>query len=105
MVREYVGSGRIAEIMAEFDKRRRDKRQVESEEWKQRVADDAAFEAEIEGLCRIADLLGRAVLVSCGYHNHRGEWRKRRGKEEKGQRQSKKTRCEMRSTSRRDFPS
>lgn len=79
VVREYVGSGRVAELSADLDILKRNERLVDAAGQKQRVAEDAALDAECERLSRLADLLGRAVLLSSGYHNHRGEWRKRRG--------------------------
>ena len=81
VVREYVGSGELAVLAAEWDRGAREERQAEAARWHERKAQDAALEAKLDEACRLADLLAEAVLLAAGYHrHHHGEWRKRRGK-------------------------
>ena len=68
VVREYVGRGRVAELMAKLDALDREKEREERR-----------LDADLEALIETTDLLARAALVAAGYHQHkRGEWRKRR---------------------------
>jgi hypothetical protein len=71
VVSEYVGSGPLAELTAEReDAEREARRQAEHEE------DEIG--TEIADLCDLALLLARAHLLAEGYHQHRGNWRRRR---------------------------
>lgn len=79
VIREYVGTGPIAELAAEMDaleRRRREEgaetRRIEREHLK-------ALDAPVAKLCEDSETLARATLVASGYRRHdRGEWRKRR---------------------------
>jgi hypothetical protein len=91
VVREYVGTGPIAEIAAQTDARERAYCKAEAEakrEERKRLgtADDAVTE-----LCEAVDNLTRATLLAAGYHqHHRGEWRRRRrGKQAEEARQER----------------
>ena len=79
MVREYVGIGPIAELMAKMDAVERAKSKAEREAmWAERER-SASIEASVDALCETADLMAWTALVLAGYHQHkRGEWRKRR---------------------------
>ncbi len=80
VVREYVGTGPHAELMAAIDAGRREEREAkaaaersEREEWR-------AMDAQLLALCGLADTLATWSLEAAGYHRHkRGEWRRRRG--------------------------
>ena len=81
VVKEYVGSGPIAELAAAADERDRraelDRRESEKAE-RERLE---AFDREIDAVCEAIDLAARAALVEAGYRQHnRGEWRLRRGR-------------------------
>ena len=65
VVREYVGTGPVAELAAAADSLRR--------------ADRLAALAPLMELSRVADLMARAALLAAGYHRHsRSSWRKKR---------------------------
>jgi len=51
VVREYLGGGRIGEILAGFDMLKRDERLTEAAELKQSRAEEAALDAEVEQIC------------------------------------------------------
>jgi hypothetical protein len=78
----YVGSGRVAQICAADDAiRRRD--QAAS-----RATDRAARQAEAQIDRQLAEAesalaaMTRATLLAAGYHEHKGQWRKKRHEKE-----------------------
>jgi hypothetical protein len=79
VIKEYVGTGRVAELYARLDalarERRANERQdraVEQDSWN-------ALEAQTDELIRITDALVAATLTVAGYYRHdRGAWRRRR---------------------------
>jgi hypothetical protein len=79
VVREYVGTGRVAEVAAQLDALERARREREALATRQQKAELTALDAELNALTERADLLARAALLAAGFHRHkRGEWRKRR---------------------------
>jgi len=80
VVREYVGTGPLAQLAAEMDALDRQRRQEEAEAWRVEREYTEALETPIEELCEATEVLAQAALLAAGYHRHnRGEWRKRRG--------------------------
>jgi hypothetical protein len=76
VVREYVGTGPLAELAAQTDALRQEEREARRAE----LAELAALDAPLDDLAELTDLLARAALVAAGYRqHHRGDWRKRRG--------------------------
>src|SRR5262249_28117638 len=79
VVREYVGRGPVAELVAQMDILERQKRQAERAEQQAERAELEALDRPLNALNDLADLLACAALLAAGYHQHkRGEWRKRR---------------------------
>ena len=79
VVREYVGTGLLAELAAEMDALERLRRVEEAEAWRAERERLEALEGPVAKLCEITEALARAALLASGYHRHnRGEWRKRR---------------------------
>jgi hypothetical protein len=79
VVREYVGAGPIANLVAQQDAIERQKREDERAEWRAKCAELEALDAPLNELDDLADLLARAALVAAGFHQHkRSEWRRRR---------------------------
>ena len=79
VVREYVGSGPLAELAAAWDAEERQERAAERERARQAEARDAPAVAALAELGRVLDGLAAAFLVGAGYRRHnRGEWRRRR---------------------------
>jgi hypothetical protein len=80
VVKEYIGRGRVASLIAQLDgiereqrSQRRDDLEIDRQHW-------AALERPMLELDEIADLLVTAALTAAGYRRHdRGEWRRRRG--------------------------
>jgi hypothetical protein len=79
VLREYIGTGRVAELIAEIDALERDRRQQKAMALRRAKAELAALDAELKPLAENTDLVTRAALLAAGYRQHnRGEWRKRR---------------------------
>jgi hypothetical protein len=85
VVREYVGSGLVGALAAEYDRRARVQAEKKVALWtalrrRLKSADDAAGD-----FFATAEALTRSALHLVGFHqHHRGEWRMRRGGEEPG---------------------
>ena len=80
VVREYVGTGPLAELAALMDDEDRLRREEEARAWREEKERIRALEVPMEELCRAAEVLTQAALLTAGYRKHnRGEWRKRRG--------------------------
>jgi hypothetical protein len=81
-IRQYVGTGQVAELAATEDSRRRVEREIETRE---RLAEEARFFEGQEPLLRLfqsMEVVARAALTAAGYHRHqRGEWRQHHGRE------------------------
>lgn len=80
VVREYIGAGIIGEIAAAQDARARQQRSTEREDERRVLAEIEALEHPLLGLGSVCDALVQSALEKAGFHNHRGQWRKRRGK-------------------------
>jgi hypothetical protein len=79
IVREYIGTGPLAELVALQDEAERRRREEEARAWKREREDLEGLDAEAGELCELAEFLTRAALLAAGYRQHnRGEWRKPR---------------------------
>ncbi len=78
VVREYVGTGEVAEALAHADetirKSRRAKAECEREDL-ERARQTARTGEDVDAA---AEILARAEMVAAGWHRHKGEWRRRR---------------------------
>lgn len=80
VVREYLGSGPVAELAAALDAVEREQREAEEDEARQARRQAEALDAEIGQLCGAVEALAHAALQAAGFRrHHRGEWRKQRG--------------------------
>lgn len=78
VVREYIGGGEVGALVARLDAVDRERREFERECWRLEKEEMEAFDASVEKVCQMADIIAKAALVAAGFHNHRGEWRRRR---------------------------
>ena len=84
VVREYIGAGVIGELAAEQDaierRQREEQREAEQKAWEEL----GALEQPLVVFAEVCDALVWEALKAAGYHNHRGQWRKRRAKKKEG---------------------
>ncbi len=80
VIREYVGTGLVAELVAGRDaaeRRQRAEPELAIRGERNRLA---PVDAALEAFDTAAEAMARTALVAHGYRqHHRGEWRKRRG--------------------------
>jgi hypothetical protein len=81
VVCEYVGSGEVATAAARADAEARAHRREEAAAQQAERDWWESLDADLTALCAWADLVARAVLVAAGYHQHKGQWRKRRARD------------------------
>ena len=77
--KEYVGGGLLGEVAAKLDETERLRRKEEVAYWtaeRERLEGSAAFVYELE---EAAEVLTRAHLLASGCHQHKGQWRRKRG--------------------------
>jgi hypothetical protein len=81
VVREYIGTGKMAQLVAKMEALERQRRALERAD-RQALRDELnALENAVVEVCDKSELLARAALVAAGFRQHkRSEWRKRRGK-------------------------
>ena len=84
IVREYIGCEPVAALVAQIDLQERRIRMAEADQKRARKAEEVALDDLVDEVARTADLLARGVLLAAGYHDHRGEWRKARGRTKPG---------------------
>lgn len=88
-VREYIGSGPLAELIAQGDEAERQERLESAVARRQDVAELRAEIADVEEPLVLfrgnVSLLAAGALLCAGYRQHdRGEWRKRNGDDSHG---------------------
>jgi hypothetical protein len=80
IVREYIGGGRVGELVAQMDALERQKRETERACDQMEREEVELLDAPFAELNELAELLAHAALLATGYQQHkRGEWRKKRG--------------------------
>jgi hypothetical protein len=86
VVREYVGTGHLAELAAQLDALERERKRQEAQAVYDEEAQRAALDADVQALIETTDLVARAALLAAGYHQHkRGEWRQRRERDDRAE--------------------
>ncbi|HID75771.1 MAG TPA: hypothetical protein EYP56_07215 [Planctomycetaceae bacterium] len=78
VVKEYLGRGEAAHWAAMMDLWDKQQRQQQTDRHRQRKAEEKALEDQLDNVCHLARLATWTQLLLSGYHNHKGEWRKRR---------------------------
>jgi hypothetical protein len=81
VVRQYCGSGPLAQLAAaqvEVERSRRGLRRLAERHQREEME---AFDDQVNEVNRLADLLAQAALIAAAYHQHdRGQWRRKRDK-------------------------
>ena len=83
VVREYIGGGEVGSLVAQMDAIERERRNLERERWRLEQEEMEAFDNSVAKVCRMAEVIAKAVMVAAGFHCHRSEWRRRRVQEKK----------------------
>jgi hypothetical protein len=79
VVREYVGAGEVAQLVAQMDALEREQRRLKALEHRQEKEELKALDDDLKALSAKIDLAAHAALLAAGFHRHkRGEWRRRR---------------------------
>lgn len=79
VVREYYGKGYFAKLVAELHDLERQQRSCATGVYVFARLDLRAMEEAMKRISEDGALVGRALLLAAGYHQHKGgEWRKRR---------------------------
>jgi hypothetical protein len=76
--KEYVGAGKIAQLVAHADETIRCSRQAKAEREREDLARARELASRAAELDEVAEALARAEMVAAGYRRHKGEWRRRR---------------------------
>jgi hypothetical protein len=79
VVREYVGSGTLAELAAEMDDLERQERDQARAAVKIERDIESAQEKDLIYYCEAVEAIAVESLHRAGYHKHKGQWRRRRG--------------------------
>lgn len=78
VVSEYRGKGMIALLSQRYAQEEAEKKVAERERLKRKKEEFAALDADLDCIFEWVKTLSTSELVSSGYHNHKGQWRKRR---------------------------
>ena len=79
VVKEYVGAGPDAELLANVEEAHRSSERARKEAQEAEHQRLEELDAEIDAACEVIGLIARATLVAAGYRQHkRGEWRLKR---------------------------
>ena len=78
MVKEYVGTGRVAELAAQLDAIKHQEREHEKAAWQEEKARLDALDANLAALIEMTDLVATAALLAAGFHQHKRQWRRKR---------------------------
>ncbi|MHC4093345.1 MAG: hypothetical protein ACYSVY_24255 [Planctomycetota bacterium] len=78
VVSEYVGTGPIAEIVADLAEADREEARHRREEERRAIQQAEAADAELVQLCELLRQRTFAALERAGFHRHKGQWRRRR---------------------------
>jgi hypothetical protein len=78
VVSEYVGSGALALLAQRYAEDRADEKACEREAFKRKRAEITKIDSEIDQIMGWIDDLSSGQLIASGYHQHKGQWRKRR---------------------------
>ena len=75
---EYMGTDSLADLYFAMDNKDRYERHITQTEWSEQRLEADNLEADTEHLDEVIGGLVRAVLLTSGYHLHKGQWRKAR---------------------------
>jgi hypothetical protein len=77
---EYIGSGMFAELIAEEDQLEAEQRAADQAAWQEEVRHFKQQDRAINDALDLVDTLADAALLQAGYHQHKRQWRRNRGR-------------------------
>jgi hypothetical protein len=80
VISEYVGSGWLADLTAAADEQERDEREAERRAWNKTKAEILSADHEVNQTMDTCHTLAKAILLVSGFHTHKGQWRRKRGR-------------------------
>lgn len=78
VIRQYLGNSPLALMVADADRERRLRRQQKTQQLRALKAELAELDTLIQALHSFADGAAALARIDAGYHNHKGQWRKKR---------------------------
>ena len=78
VVSEYRGGGDLALYAGVLAEEEAERKAAERDQRRRERAEGERLDAEVDRLLRLVEALSASELVAAGYHNHKGQWRKRR---------------------------
>ena len=79
VVSEYCGAGEYITLMANLEESFRDMARLEREQQKEEREAQRAIDRELDRVGGELRALVAAALLASGYHQHKGQWRRKRG--------------------------
>lgn len=81
---EYVGSGYLADLASEQDKRERLQAKAQRELFRRQATEQDNIDAMVDMVGVVYSALVDAVMLVNGYHQHKREWRMKRDRGNQG---------------------
>ena len=78
VVREYIGTGPTALTIAELDALERKQRHQDQAKFKVEKEAQRIIDQKLEEEFTLIKTITKALLLANGYHNRKGQWRKKR---------------------------
>jgi hypothetical protein len=78
VVKTYHGTGHRGALAADADRLKRVEQSLQLQRHRALLYNIQHVAGPLAELCEACDLITEAALLAAGYHNHRGEWRKKR---------------------------
>jgi hypothetical protein len=74
----YVGAGLAGTLAEVYAQRDRAEKAAEREALRREMAKQDAIDSRIDEVCRMTETFVRAVLIAAGFHQHKGQWRRKK---------------------------
>ncbi len=83
VVREYVGTGFLAELLHQADMEDRERRDAQRKSLAETMRREDGLDCKLDEFSKMADEVARGLLIVAGcYQHNRGSWRKRNASNE-----------------------
>ena len=78
VVSQYTGTAEYALLLSKLDKAVTQEHEYNRAQWKKQKAEIEKMDSDLQHLEKSINAYVRAVLLTYGYHPHKGQWRKTR---------------------------